>query len=124
MRRALLAALVVPIHLLPGVAEPGPAPTGPCAPIAQAAAGPTVLGTLARLRQKGALSDADAARLEDGYRHARVVRDRLGGLRKREMTAVIAAAQRLAARRLLTASRAPVVFMQLARNTEYWQSGK
>src|SRR4029079_9973866 len=40
------------------------------------------------------------------------------------MTAVLAALQRLAARRLLTASRAPVVFMQLARNTQYWQTGK
>src|SRR5690242_7691245 len=51
------------IHIFPGVAEFGPAPTGPCEPdTAQAAGGPTVLGTLARLRQKGALSDEDAAR--------------------------------------------------------------
>jgi hypothetical protein len=113
------------IHVFEGVPELGPAPTGPCASTtAQAAAGPTVLGTLARLRQQGALSDEDAARFEDGYRHARVVRDGLGGLRKRELSAAIAQVQVLAARRLLTASRAPVVFMQLARNTEYWPAGK
>ena len=113
------------IHVLPPAPELGPAPTGSCrTETALAAAAPTVLGTIARLRQKGALSDEDATRFADDYRHARVVRDRLGGLRKHEMSAVIAALQRLAARRLLTASRAPVVFMQLARNTQYWQTGK
>ena len=114
-----------PIHLLAPVPDLGPAPTGPCAPVtARAAAAPTVLGTLARLRRKGALGDADATRFADQYRHARVVRDRLGGLRKRELSAVIAQVQVLAARRLLTATRVPVVFMQLARNSEYWPAGR
>jgi len=89
---------------------------------ASAAAGPTVLGTLARLERAGALSASDHDRYEADYRHARVVRDRLGGLRKRELSAVIAALQKLAARRLLTAARVPVVFMQLRRNTEFWPS--
>jgi hypothetical protein len=112
------------MHLLPAEPELGPAPTGDCRATAQAAAGPTVLGTLARLRQKHALSSDEAARFEGQYRHARVVRDRLGGLRKRELSSVLAQLQLLAARRLLTASRVPVVFMQLARNTQYWQTGR
>src|SRR4051812_48125093 len=82
--------------------------------IATAAAGPTVIGTL---RELGLDDEYEAV-----YRHARVVRDRLSGLRKRELAAVIAGVQRLAARRLLTASRVPVVFLQLQRNTEYWPS--
>jgi hypothetical protein len=82
--------------------------------------GPTVLGALARLERAGALSPADHDRYDAAYRHARVVRDRLPGLRKRELSAVIAGVQRLAAKRLLTAPRVPVVFMQLERNTEYW----
>jgi hypothetical protein len=53
-----------------------------------------------------------------------VVRDKLGGLRGRELGVVVSNLQLLAARRLLTASRVPVVFMTLERNTEYWQTGK
>jgi hypothetical protein len=87
---------------------------------AVAAGGPTVLGTLARLRDAGALTAAQHDAYEAAYRHARVVRDRLSGLRKKELGAVIAALQRLAAVRALTASRAPVVFLQLERNSEFW----
>ena len=93
-----------------------------CATALAASTGPTVLGTLARLERAGALSTADHDRYEADYRHARVVRDRLSGLRKRELSGVIAALQRLAARRALTAARVPVVFLQLERNTEYWPS--
>ena len=104
----------------------GPRRCGAGAPVPRAVArvakakGPTVLGVLARLERAGALSPADHDRYDAGYRHARVVRDRLSGLRKRELAAVIASVQRLAARRLLTAARVPVVFMQLQRNVEYW----
>ncbi|HEY3020381.1 MAG TPA: D-glucuronyl C5-epimerase family protein [Solirubrobacteraceae bacterium] len=91
-----------------------------CATARAAGGGPTVLGSLARLERAGALSAADHDRYEAAYRHARVVRDRLSGLRKDELSGVIAAVQRLAARRTLTASRVPVVFLQLERNTEYW----
>jgi len=93
-----------------------------CATALAASTGRTVLGTLARLERAGALSTADHDRYEADYRHARVVRDRLSGLRKRELSGVIAALQRLAARRTLTAARVPVVFLQLERNTEYWPS--
>src|SRR4051794_34794525 len=96
-------------------AAPDPFACGaPARAIATAAAGPTVIGTLRRL----GLDDE----YEPVYRHARTVRDRLKGLRKRELAAVIGDVQRLAARRLLTASRAPVVFLQLQRNTQYWPS--
>src|SRR4051812_864368 len=97
------------------VAGPDPFACGaPPRAIATAAAGPTVIGTLREL----GLDDE----YEPVYRHARVVRDRLSGLRKRELAAVIAGVQLLAARRVLTASRVPVVFLQLQRNTEYWPS--
>jgi D-glucuronyl C5-epimerase-like protein len=98
-------------------AAPDPAACGaPSAPQAAAAAasGPTVVGTLRKL--------GVADRYEPVYRHARVVRDRLKGLRKRELSAVIGDVQSLVARRLLTVSRVPVVFLQLQRNTEYWPS--
>src|SRR4051812_31568905 len=84
----------------------------PPAAVATAAAGPTVIGTLRRLGLAG--------QYEPVYRHARAVRDRLHGLRKRELSAVLAAVQRLAARRLLTASRGPVALLQLQRNAEDW----
>jgi hypothetical protein len=102
---------------------PTPDPFGcgaPPAATAVAAAGATVLGRLARLRDAGAISDAQFSEYDAAYRHARVVRDRLSGLRKKELAAVIGALQRLVARRLLTASRAPVVFLQLERNTQFW----
>jgi hypothetical protein len=104
-------------------AAPDPFACGaPPRALATAAAGPTVLGQLARLRDAGALTAEQFSEYDAAYRHARVVRDRLSGLRKKELAAVIGALQRLAARRLLTASRAPVVFLQLERNTQYWPS--
>src|SRR5207245_843831 len=80
------------------------------------------LGVLARLRRDGALSAADHDRYEALYRHARVVRDRLSGLRRHELSAVVDGLERLAARRLLTAQRVPVVFMQLQRHVQYWST--
>src|SRR4051794_15792104 len=94
------------------------APAAP--PAAAAPARPTVPGTLRRLEHAGAPAPEERERDEAAYRHARVVRDRLSGLRKHELSAVVGGVQRLAARRLLTAPRVPVVFMQLARNVEYW----
>ena len=84
----------------------------------------SVTGAISAARRRGAISDGQAR----GYRSAwsagrRAVR-RLRGTRRGEQRAVVNIIASLAARDRLTASRMPIVFLTLRRNTEYWTSGK
>jgi D-glucuronyl C5-epimerase C-terminus len=108
---------------LPPADDPGCAPA-PEIHAAAAGTSRTVLGTLRRVRRAGAITRSEHDRYERSYRHARVVRDRLGGTRKRELAAVITTMQRLAGRRMLTSGRLPVLFHQLDANVRYWQRGR
>src|SRR4051794_29352261 len=54
------------------------------------------------------------------YSHAKSAWHRLSGNRQRELGAVIATVNALAARSQLTASRMAPVFLELQRNTEWW----
>ena len=56
------------------------------------------------------------------YLAARRTVRRLRGARQAQLTYVIATAERLALSGRLTASRMPVVFLQMERNREYWRS--
>jgi len=80
------------------------------------------LGTvLARARRRGALSAREHRSMRTVLRSATRTRSRLGGQRRRELSAVIAGAERLARRGRLTTGRLEVVFLQMRRNAEYWR---
>jgi len=73
----------------------------------------------------GELATADLAPEERAafsalYRRAREVRDRLPDGRARELGAVVGGVESLARRRLLSGSRARLVFEQLRRNVDWW----
>ena len=55
------------------------------------------------------------------YRRSRRLRRRLKGQRGRELGYVIGVVDALARRRRLIASRMPVMFLQVRRNTQYWR---
>jgi hypothetical protein len=127
----LAPAASAEIHVLPPDPAYGPAagaPT-PCAAATAsgaraAATGPTVPAVLDRLAAKGALTPADHDRFRALYSDAVATRAKLGGTPKAELTAVVRTLDGFARGGVLTASRAPVLFLQLQRNTEYWRTGK
>ena len=86
------------------------------APVAVAAAGPSVRSTI----RDAAIAPEDARRYEAEYERALGVRSRLGGVRRAELNAVIRTIESLARGRMLTVSRMPVLFEQLKRNTDWW----
>ena len=102
---------------LTGECEPAPS-TAP--PVATAAAGPTVRATLRRYAAKGHVSREEAEGWERIYSRALRTRRKLGPSRRAELQAVIAGVEDLARRRVLSASRMPLVFLQLQRNVEWW----
>ena len=96
---------------------------GTGAPLAAAAAGATTVpGALRRVERAGAITPEQRDAWLATYRRARSVAGRLRGLRRDELRAVIRGADSLAARRLLTSSRMPAVFLQLQRNAEFWRT--
>ncbi len=130
----LLLACLAPaagaeIHVLPPDPDDGPAAGAPeaCATTAgarAAATGPTVPAVLDRLAGKGALTAEDHDRFRALYSDAVATRARLGGTPGAELAAVIRALDGFARSGVLTASRVPVLFLQLQRNTEFWRKGK
>ncbi|HEV2770011.1 MAG TPA: D-glucuronyl C5-epimerase family protein [Solirubrobacteraceae bacterium] len=80
------------------------------------------LGTvLDRARRRDALSAREHREMRAILRQAKRTRARLGGQRRRELSGVVAAAERLARRGRLTTGRLEVVFLQLERNAQYWR---
>src|ERR671938_2086717 len=88
---------------------------------APAAAAPDpVLAALQRAEAAGALPAAQGVGYRQVLANARAVRDRLRGVRRREMASAIAVAGSIAKRGQLTAARMPAVFLTLARNAQWW----
>src|ERR671933_23650 len=88
---------------------------------APAAAGPApLLAALRRAEAAGALPPAQGVAYRQVLANARAVRDRLHGVRRREMASAIAVAGSIAKRGQLTAARLPAVFLTLARNAQWW----
>lgn len=89
-------------------------------PRAGAAARTSVRKALRRAQE----ADAITARERRGYmrtfRRAKRTRARLEGARRAQLTSVIKTLKQIAAADRLTATRLPALFLQLARNTEYW----
>jgi hypothetical protein len=82
----------------------------------------SVRAALRRMWLAGAI---DRARYEAAratlWRAGRTLQ-RLGGARAGELAAALAVPERLAARRLLTSSRLPLVLLTVARNARFWAS--
>ncbi len=90
---------------------------------AAAAHNPTVSGVLRGLHRSHAITAAAARRYRAGWNAALATERRLSGTRSTELGAVIQNLRDVAARRLLTASRLPALFMTLERNRQWWTSG-
>jgi hypothetical protein len=90
---------------------------------ALAAGGLTVAGALARLARSGAITGATAQRYQAEYTRAAGSLAHLSGTRYAELGAVLRNLQAIAAAGGLTASRAPALFLTLARNRQWWTTG-
>jgi hypothetical protein len=109
---------------------PPPAPRGArsharaLARVARHAPERTVRGELARLLRAGQIDratyEADRHAFDDAIRTAR----RLSGTRRAELQGVLDTLHAIAARGDLTASRLPALFLTLARNRQWWTSGR
>ncbi|MEA2494188.1 MAG: hypothetical protein QOJ29_2099 [Thermoleophilaceae bacterium] len=89
-------------------------------PVIASAAAVSVRKALRRVYDRGAIDRETYSAYGDTYSAAKHAWHRLGGNGKRELGAVIASVNSLAARGLLTASRLAPVFLELQRNTEWW----
>ena len=92
----------------------------PAAPPVRAAQAPSVRATISRYERRGAISAADADAFRATYTGALGARRRLSGQRRAELGAVIGQLESFARRGELSASRLPILFLQLQRNTEHW----
>src|SRR4051812_45015441 len=99
----LLAALISGLLATPAAAAPDP-----------------VLRALQRAEATGALPPAQGAVYRQTLANARSVRDRLSGVRRREMASALTIAGQIAKRGDLTTARMPTVFLTLERNAEWW----
>lgn len=80
----------------------------------------TIGSALAQLRASGAIAPADYERDLATYSATRASLKRLTGARRVELAAVLANVETMAARGLLSASRAPAAFLTMQRNREWW----
>jgi len=92
------------------------------APRARAASGPTVGRVLKRARAAGEITADQRREWRRAYRRARRTRADLTGPRRTQLSSVIETLEAIASADQLDASRMPALFLQLARNTEYWPS--
>jgi hypothetical protein len=88
------------------------------------AARTTVKSALASARRDGAIGEADHSRYRSDYSRARATMRKLSGTRRTEMSAILRTLDGIAARRQLTASRMPALFLTVRRNAEYWGDPK
>lgn len=84
--------------------------------------GPSVAEVLAGAARRGAITGAERSAYLRMYRRAVAVRRRLGGTAERELGGALANLRAIAARRRLSPSRMPVLFLMLRRNAEFWPS--
>jgi hypothetical protein len=93
-------------------------------PVAAHAQAPrTVPSELDALLVAGAIDQLHHDAWAESYDNAKTTRERLHGTRRRQLDAVIANTRAMAKGGLLTASRAPIVFLTLQRNRAWWSEG-
>ena len=85
-----------------------------------ASKGPSVRKVLREAYLADAITQEQHDQWRRDYLDARIARKRLKGGRRAELHSVIATLERIAARRALTVSRMPALFLQLERNTQWW----
>jgi hypothetical protein len=83
----------------------------------------TVTSELKRLRNAGAITPEDYTARRADYLNTRRAAKKLDGVGKPEMTAVIHILDDLAARRKLTHTRVPALWLMLDRNLQFWSTG-
>jgi hypothetical protein len=104
----------------PALSDPPP-PPGPCAPAPPLrAAATSVNQAIDRARSRRQVTADQAADFKKTYRDAKTTRSKLGGSYRNELSSVISRLERIAAADRLTGSRMPALFLQLARNAEFW----
>jgi hypothetical protein len=103
---------------------PDPAPITPDPPRAVPASGPTVRESLDRALAKGGISEAQHARFSRIYTEARAVLRHRRTVARRcriQLARVIGVVQTMSSRGTLNGGRMPALFLQLRRNTEFWE---
>lgn len=106
-----LAPLLIALVLLGAFAPAG---------VADAAERRTVPGELKRLRDEGRIDHVQHDSWRTIYDESKRTWRKLKGKRRRELQGVLHTTERLAARRRLTSTRAPLVFLTLERNRAWW----
>jgi hypothetical protein len=106
---------------VPGGEQACPVPPASAKAGARAASSKSVTKAIARARGRHTISAAAATRYRSSYSKAIHARNRQGGRNRRELGAVIATLQGIAARGKLTGSRMPALFLQLDRNRQFWR---
>jgi hypothetical protein len=92
----------------------------PRTPVATASSARTIGQAVGRAAQAGKITPQQRAEYLKTLHDARAARGRLSGIRRAELSNVIATMWDLARRDLLTSGRMPALFLTLERNTEYW----
>jgi hypothetical protein len=83
----------------------------------------TVTSELKRIRNAGAITPADYTARRAAYLDAKRQAKKLDGLGRSEMKAVLRTLDGIAARRKLTSTRIPALWLTLQRNLEFWSTG-
>ena len=96
---------------------PGPAATG----VRSAQSGPSVYAVLEAAVAAGAVGADEAAAYREIYDSARQARAGLPPARRAQLSGVVVALERIAARRQLVPERMAPLFLQLERNLEFWR---
>jgi hypothetical protein len=104
-------------RLLP---PPDPAPTRSAAAPRAAPAGPTVPAALDAMLAAGTVDQVHHDEWRQTYDDAKRTLEKLHGTRRRQLDAVLDTTRAIAAGGLLTAQRAPLVFLTLKRNRAWW----
>jgi hypothetical protein len=102
---------------------PDPQPLTPDPPPGRAAAGTTVREALDRALAKGGISERQHLRFSRIYTHARAVFSRrdVGRRCRIQLGRVLGVIQTMARRGTLGGGRMPALFLQLRRNTDFWE---
>ena len=90
------------------------------APAPAAAAGDPLLRAIQRAEAAGGLLPPQGLAYRNVLARARVTRDSVRGVRRREMAAALRVAASIANRGQLTPARMPALFLTLQRNAEWW----
>ena len=83
----------------------------------------TPTSELKRIRNAGAITPADYTARRAAYLDAKRQAKKLDGLGRSEMKGVLRTLDSIAARRKLTSTRIPALWLTLQRNLEFWSTG-